>query len=114
MPQGVLPWPQLFSVPRLIEPEVSHFVTICARISSMCARGPAMRTGVCAVMRRFSDESAFMRQPCGVRVISTIDTPWWLISLSTSSSGRAPRSQSPNCVNFLPLTPPEVWPLGCM
>ena len=95
-------------------PAVSQRVTIWARMASMCARGPATRTGVCAVTRRFRGESGLMRQPCGVLMISTIDTPWWLISLSTSAAGRVPRSQSPNWVNFLPATPLEVWPLACM
>ena len=88
-----------------MEPEVSQRVTIFCRMSSMEARGPLMRIGVCGVMRRFKAELALMRQPAGVLLISTTETPCKLISLSTSSSGRLPKSHSPNCENFLPLTP---------
>jgi len=58
VPQGVMPVPQLFSVPRVVLPVVSNFVTIMAFKLASSAAGPVTVMTVSGVILRFKGDVA--------------------------------------------------------
>ena len=76
VPHGVMPVPQLFSVPRAVAPVGSNLVDIKPLMLAISAAGPLIRTGVCAVTLLFNPLSTLYVQPVLPLLISTRLTPW--------------------------------------
>ena len=85
MPQGVLPLPQLLSVPRVRVPSGENFVTN----SAWPRAGPDSWISVAPVMRRLNGEfCTAWNRPAASLATSLMLTPWQSTSMSTCEAGR--------------------------